>query len=406
MTALRRRAAPPASAPQPEDAMTALRRRAAPAASLALLLAAGLAAGCAPGPTVERASAPGDAGAAAGAAPVVASAGFERDEARGVLSLAPVVEPAIAAVVNVAAEHAAPDEQNPLLRDPLFRRFFGLPDELPSGPRLSAGSGVVIDAGAGLILTAYHVVDGARAIEVTLQDGRVREAEIAGADAATDLALLRIAPGGLREIAFADSDALRVGDLAIAIGNPFGLGHTVTSGIVSALGRPGLQGYQEFIQTDASINPGNSGGALIDSRGRLIGINSAILSRTGASVGIGFAVPSNLAREVVDQVARFGEVRRGRIGVVVQDVTPELAEAAGLERPLGALIAEVEPGSPAARAGLRSGDVVLAVDGEPVGGSRALQVRIGLAGDGRPVVLTVARAGSRLTLPVTPVRGA
>ncbi|MEQ8966846.1 MAG: trypsin-like peptidase domain-containing protein [Azospirillaceae bacterium] len=370
--------------------------RAARARAIAVGLGLLAAAACAPGPTH---------GPGSGGGPAVASAGFERDPARGVLSLAPVVEPAIAAVVNVAAEHPAPTEQNPLLQDEIFRRFFGLPDDLPTGPSLSAGSGVVIDAGQGMILTALHVIDGARSIEVTLQDGRVRTAAIVGIDEATDLALLRIAAGGLREIAFADSDALRVGDLAIAIGNPFGLGHTVTSGIVSALGRPGLQGYQEFIQTDASINPGNSGGALIDSRGRLIGINSAILSRTGASVGIGFAVPSNLARDVVGQLSRFGEVRRARIGVVVQDLTPDLAEAAGLERPVGALIAEVETGSPAARAGLRGGDVILAVDGEAVRGPRSLQVRIGLVEEGRPVTLTVARDGDRLTLPVTPERG-
>ena len=234
--------------------------------------------------------------------------------------------------------------------------------------------------------------------------GATFAAQLVGSDPATDVALLRIAGQDLTELAFGNSSRLEVGDLVIAIGNPFGLGQTVTSGIVSALGRSGITrgNYEDFIQTDASINPGNSGGALINSKGELIGINTAILSQGGGNVGIGFAVPANMARTVMDQLLRFGEVRRGQIGVVLQDLTPQLAEALGLASQAGAVIAQVEPGSPAARAGLRQGDVVLAVDGSAVHSSTELRNRIALIEAGSSAVLDILRNGRRSRASVTP----
>ncbi len=317
------------------------------------------------------------------------------DKERGVLTLAPVLENVTPAVVNIAVRSIRPAQTNPLLRDPFFRRFFGLPDIEPRREVLSAGSGVVVDAEKGYVLTNNHVVQGAEEITVTLKDKRRFKAELVGRDPATDIALLRIPAERLTALPLGDSDLLEVGDVVLAIGNPFALGQTVTSGIISALGRSGIaaENYESFIQTDAPINPGNSGGALINTKGELIGINTAIIAPAGGNVGIGFAVPVNMARAVMQQLIRYGEVRRGRIGVVIQDLTPEIAEAMGIPGKRGAVVSRVEPNSPAAAAGLRPGDVIVAVNGKPVKSSTDLRNRIGLMERGQKVRLTLLRDG-------------
>jgi serine protease Do/serine protease DegQ len=313
-------------------------------------------------------------------------------------SLAPLLEHVTPAVVNIAVLSSSPEQDNPLFQDPFFRRFFGLPDR--PEPSLSAGSGVIVDAAAGYVLTNHHVIQGAQQVMVTLKDRRQLPARIVGSDAGTDIALLRIEAGNLNALAFGDSDSLRVGDYVLAIGNPFGLGQTVTSGIVSALGRTGLniEGYEDFIQTDAAINPGNSGGALVNLRGELIGINSAIFGPTGGNVGIGFAVPSKMARAVMAQLIKYGEMRRGRFGATSQDLTPDLAAALGLNFKEGVVIVEVAPGGPAQRAGLRRGDVVTQVNGHKVRSSADLRNQVGLLAPGEPVELRVVRDGQTLTI--------
>ncbi|HSH06636.1 MAG TPA: DegQ family serine endoprotease [Burkholderiales bacterium] len=331
----------------------------------------------------------GSGSAAQAAPPLVAL----RD---GMPSLAPMLAQVTPAVVNIAVIQRRPEAQNPLLRDPFFRRFFGLPDQ--ARPQMSAGSGVIMDATQGYVLTNHHVIKDASEVVVTLKDNRRFEARVVGSDAGTDIALLKIEAENLVAAAPADSDALQVGDFVVAIGNPFGIGQTVTSGIVSALGRAGLssEGYEEFIQTDAPINPGNSGGALVNLRGELVGINTAIIGPAGGNVGIGFAVPVNMARAVMRQLIRFGEVRRGRLGISMQDLTPERAHALGLSANQGAVIAEVQPGSPAARAGLGAGDVVTAVNGRPVTTASGLRARLGVLPVGETVELSVRREdGSR-----------
>ncbi len=242
----------------------------------------------------------------------------------GLPTLAPILAPVTPAVVNISVVTRSPEENNPLARDPFFRRFFGL--RAPE-PQVSAGSGVIVDAKNGYVLTNHHVVKDATAVFVVLKDNRRFQARLIGSDAGTDIALLAIPPEDLVEARFGDSDILQVGDFVLAIGNPFGIGQTVTSGIVSALGRTGLlpEGFEDFIQTDASINPGNSGGALINLKGELVGINTAIIGPAGGNVGIGFAVPSSIARAVMAQLIRYGEVRRGRLGISMQDLTPALA---------------------------------------------------------------------------------
>jgi serine protease Do/serine protease DegQ len=299
----------------------------------------------------------------------------------GLPTLAPILEKVTPAVVNIAVLQRSPEEQNPMLRDPFFRRFFGLPGE--AQPQISAGSGVIVDAKNGYVMTNAHVVKDAREVLVTLKDNRRLPAKLVGTDPGTDIAVLKVDPKNLTDVRFGDSDALQVGDFVVAIGNPFGLGQTATSGIVSALGRSGLsmEGYEHFIQTDASINPGNSGGALVNLKGELVGINTAIIGPAGGNVGIGFAVPAVLARSVMDQLVNFGEVRRGRLGISMSDVV-------GGE---GATVAEVQPDSPASQAGLRKGDVVIGLNGRPVRGAAELRARLGVVPVGQSVELQVRR---------------
>ncbi len=277
-------------------------------------------------------------------------------------TLAPMLERVNPAVVNIATSTTVP-VRNPLFEDPFFRRFFNVPDRQRYRQTRSAGSGVVVDAEGGYIVTNNHVVQRADNIDVTLADGRLLEASLVGSDPQVDLAVLKVDPEKLVEIGFADSNDLRVGDFVVAIGNPFGLNQTVTSGIISALGRSGLgiEGYEDFIQTDASINPGNSGGALVDLNGSLVGINTAIFAPSGGNVGIGFAIPANMVRAVMGQLIDHGEVRRGHLGIVVQDLAVELAEAFDVDYREGVLVVEVMPESSAEAAGLEAGDIITRV---------------------------------------------
>lgn len=308
-------------------------------------------------------------------------------------TLAPMLQRVTPAVVNIAVVSRSTVENNPLYSDPYFRRYFNLPQQ--AQPSMSAGSGVIVDAAKGHVLTNHHVVAGGTEISVTLKDGRQFPARLVGSDKETDIALLEIEPKDLTAIDFGESDSLQVGDFVVAIGNPFGLGQTVTSGIVSALGRSGLsiEGYEDFIQTDASINPGNSGGALVGLDGKLIGVNTAILSPAGGNVGIGFAVPSEMAKAVMTQLIDHGEVRRGQLGIGVQDLTPDLAAALEFGDLRGALIARVDPGSPAERSGIKVGDVVIAINGRQVQGMTDLRNRIGLTPVGSSVDLKIMRGG-------------
>ncbi|WP_286694134.1 DegQ family serine endoprotease [Spongiibacter sp. UBA1325] len=314
-------------------------------------------------------------------------------------SLAPMLKSVNPAVVNISTYTTQRVQQNPLLNDPFFRRFFNMPQQQlqPRQRRTqSAGSGVIIDAGEGTVLTNHHVIDGADEITVSLEDGRSFTAELVGSDPDVDIAVLKIPSEKLTAVRLADSDKLRVGDFVVAIGNPFGLGQTVTTGIVSALGRTGLgiEGYENFIQTDASINPGNSGGALVNLRGELVGVNTAILAPSGGNVGIGFAIPANMAMASIEQILQHGEVRRGQLGVIIQDLTPELAEAFDIEAgQRGAVVAEVQEGSAADKAGIEAGDVVIAVDGKAVLSSAQLRNAIGLRRVGDKVTITLLREG-------------
>jgi serine protease DegQ len=280
-----------------------------------------------------------------------------------------------------------------------------MPEQQPERfvPRQSAGSGVIIDADAGYVLTNHHVVENADQIIVTLADRRRLEAELIGSDEGTDIALLRVEADDLTALEFGDSESLEVGDFVVAIGNPFGLGQTVTSGIVSALGRSGLniEGYEDFIQTDASINPGNSGGALIDLDGKLVGINTAIIAPSGGNVGIGFAVPTSMVAGVMEQLLEYGEVRRGRLGIMIQDVTPDLAEALDLGVASGAVVTQVEPESPAEQAGLQAGDVIVEFNGQPVEGSADLRNKVGLVRLGASADIELIRDGRRQRLQAT-----
>jgi serine protease Do/serine protease DegQ len=320
------------------------------------------------------------------------------DSKNGVPTLAPLLQGVTPAVVNISVQSRSAIEDNPLFRDPFFRRFFNIPDQAVQQER-SAGSGVIVDAASGYVVTNYHVIKDAQQVTVTLKDMRQFVAKLVGSDPGTDIALLKIEAKNLQALRLGDSDLLNVGDFVVAIGNPFGLGQTVTSGIVSALGRSGLdlEGYEDFIQTDASINPGNSGGALINLKGELVGINTAIIGPSGANVGIGFAVPSAMVKAVLDQIERFGEVRRGRLGASSEDITHDLARSLGLPSTEGAIISTVESKSPAEQAGLKPGDVITAVNGRPVRRSIDLRNKIGMMPIGETVNLTILRDGKTRT---------
>lgn len=314
-------------------------------------------------------------------------------------TLAPMIERITPAVVNINSKTRV-KVRDPFANDPFFQHFFGLPNMPRERVQQSLGSGVIVDAAEGYVLTNNHVVDGADDIAVTLSDGRTLKASLVGTDPDSDVALIRIPAERLSALPLADSNQLRVGDFVVAVGNPFGLGQTVTSGIVSALGRSGLQGLgvQNFIQTDASINPGNSGGALVNLRGELIGINTAIFSPSGGNVGIGFAIPSMLAADVMRQLLKFGAVRRGTLGVDSQDVDEELAPLLGLQSPRGALVTQVTPGSAAATAGLRTGDVIVALNDKRIATSADLINTEALLPVGKQVFLGVVRNKKPLTL--------
>jgi serine protease Do/serine protease DegQ len=309
-------------------------------------------------------------------------------------SLAPLVERVSPAVVNIRVSQTV-TASSPYANDP-FRRFFGLPDA-PSGSRaaVSAGSGVIVDAERGFILTNHHVVANADEIQISLIDGKILDAEVVGSDAATDIALIKVEAEGLVDMPIGDSEIVRVGDFVLAIGNPFGLSHTVTSGIVSALGRTGISrnGYEDFIQTDASINPGNSGGALVNMRGELVGINSAIISRTGGNVGIGFAVPTEIASSIMRQILDFGEVRRGLLGVTIQGIDAEVAEALNATVDRGALITVIVPGSAAEQSGLQVDDIIVAVNDDAITDAAELRNAIGLMRSGDDVHIDYIRDG-------------
>ena len=310
-------------------------------------------------------------------------------------SLAPIVDRVSPAVVNVAT-YTRQSQFNPLMQSPFFRHFFGIPETLEQEERVaSAGSGVIFDAEEGYVLTNHHVIAGATKIEVTIKDGRKFVAELIGSDEKVDIALLKIDAENLSDIPIANSRDLAVGDFVLAIGNPFGLSQTVTSGIVSATGRNGLgiQGFEDFIQTDASINPGNSGGALIDLNGKLVGINSAIIAPSGGNVGIGFAIPTAITQAIVKQLVSFGEVRRGGIGASFQDLTPELAEAFSLNRFQGAVISKVRPDSSADESSLEVGDIVIEADGRMVTNAIDIHNRIGLSTLGEKLTLKIVRNG-------------
>jgi serine protease Do/serine protease DegQ len=319
-------------------------------------------------------------------------------------SLAPMIEKTRPAVVNIATRGSVNIQNHPLLNDPLFRRFFKGFENFPQQKEVkSLGSGVIIDADAGYIVTNHHVIEGADEIAVTLHDGQQLEAKVVGSDPEADVAILKVEQEKLKltHIPFADSSELRVGDFAVAIGNPFGLGQTVTSGIISALGRTGLgiEGYEDFIQTDASINPGNSGGALVNLRGELIGINTAILASGGAgNVGIGFAIPINMVRELTDQLIEYGEVRRGMLGVIMQNLTPELGRAFGLDMHQGVVISQVVDDSAADKAGLKAGDVVSHINGVAVKSASSMRNMVGLMRVGAKMDISVIRDGDEKIL--------
>jgi Do/DeqQ family serine protease len=354
------------------------------------LLAATLAAAVAAGPAAFI------AGPVYAALPVPAPAA----DAAPMPSLAPMVKRISPAVVNIATRGTIkeePGQRNPLLDDPFFRRFFDAPRERQFQ---SAGSGVVVDAKNGYIVTNHHVVENASEITITLLDNRSFSAKVIGSDEGADIAVLQAKQPNLIAMTLGDSTRLEVGDYVVAIGNPFGLKHTVTAGIVSALGRTGINpdGYEDFIQTDASINPGNSGGALVNLRGELVGINSAILSRSGGNIGIGFAIPVNMVKGVMDQLIKYGQVKRGILGVQIYNVTPDIAKEFGLTESSGALVAGVAQGSAADRAGVKTGDIITSINGAAMKDAGELRNTIGMLRVGDKVDITLLRDGKQHTV--------
>lgn len=323
-------------------------------------------------------------------------------DSRGVLTMAPLLESITPAVVSIDVSGTKKSSQSSRApqgsNEELLERFFGgrIPQQQEREKR-GIGSGVIVDAAKGLIITNHHVVGDADEITVTLEDKRELKAELVGSDPKTDIAVIKIPAKNLRDLKFAKSSNVKVGDYVIAVGNPFGLSHSVTSGIVSALGRdrgPG-DGYQDFIQTDASINPGNSGGALVNSKGELIGINTAIVTRSGGNNGIGFAVPTRLVQGVMRQLVSYGEVRRGRIGVAIGDISPTLKEGLGLPTLDGALVSDVTDDSPAAKAGIESGDIIVAFNGDDILDASDIRNAVGLVEPGQRVDITYLRDGKR-----------
>jgi Do/DeqQ family serine protease len=312
-------------------------------------------------------------------------------------SLAPMVKRISPSVVNIATRGTIKEQgRNPLLDDPFFRRFFEAPPDARPRERQfqSAGSGVIVDAKNGYIITNHHVVENASEITITLLDNRSFTAKVIGTDEGADVAVLQAKQPNLVAMTLGDSTKLEVGDYVVAIGNPFGLQHTVTAGIVSGLGRNGISpdgGYEDFIQTDASINPGNSGGALVNLRGELVGINSAILSRSGGNIGIGFAIPVNMVRGVMDQLIKFGQVKRGVLGVQLYTVTPDIAKEFGLTETSGALVAGVAQGSAAERAGIKTGDIITSLNGTTMKNSGELRNAIGMLHVGDKVEIGLLR---------------
>ncbi len=311
---------------------------------------------------------------------------------RSVVSYSQAARKAMPSVVNIFTSHAIAENSHPLLNDPMFRQFFG--DQLDDQPQRenSLGSGVIVSP-EGLILTNHHVIDAADEIEVALADGRTVPARVVGSDPETDIAVVKINVKNLPSITFGRSEELQVGDVVLAIGNPFGVGQAVTQGIVSALGRNhlGINTFENFIQTDAPINPGNSGGALINSDGNLVGVNSAIYSRSGGSMGIGFAIPVSLARQIMEQIIRQGGVTRGWIGIEAQDITPELAESFKLKESRGALVAGVMRGAPADNAGVKPGDILQEINGRKVIDSASMLTLIAALKPGQPITIKVVR---------------
>ncbi|BDU19963.1 Do family serine endopeptidase [Dyella sp. GSA-30] len=320
-------------------------------------------------------------------------------------SLAPMLEKVTPAVVNISTKTRV-KVRDPFFDDPVFRQMFGLNGGARERVEQSLGSGVIVDAAKGYVLTNNHVVGGADDISVTLQDGRNFKGKLIGTDPETDVAVVQIQGTDLKALPLANSDQLRVGDFVVAVGDPFGLGQTATSGIVSALRRSGLgnSGYQNFIQTDASINPGNSGGALVNLRGELVGINTMIFSPSGGNVGIGFAIPTNLSSEVMQQLIAHGKVSRGTLGIDTQEITPRIAQVLGLKSSEGVVVTRVSNGSVADQADVQTGDVITAVDGKPLRNPQDLRNSEGLLPVGSSVKLTVTRGGTPrdITLKLTP----